>query len=335
MSFAHGIMLPRDLPANLIVPFAVEAERVGFDEIWVVEDCFFRGGIAQAAVVLTATTTIAVGIGILPAAPRNPVFTTLEAATLAELFPGRLTLGIGHGMPSWMRQIGEWPASPLTLLSEHLTTIKALLAGETVTRTGRYVSLDNIVLESAPPVIPPVLAGVRGPKSLALAGRAADGVILAEPVTPEYLRVALAHVADGREKNDASGESELTSSEIRVVTYNVGAVDDDADVARALARPALEWIGDSDWAPHITPLPFAEEFAAHRAAAASREEFAASLPPEWVDQLALVGTPARVRSRIAELREAGATSVVFIAVGSDPLAAVRSLGRVIEPPTDG
>jgi high-affinity nickel permease len=33
-----------------------------------------------------------------------------------------------------------------------------------------------------------VLAGVRGPKSLALAGQHADGLILAEPVTPAYLQ---------------------------------------------------------------------------------------------------------------------------------------------------
>ena len=42
-------MLPRDLPAADVLPFARAADAHGFAELWVVEDCFFRGGIAQAA----------------------------------------------------------------------------------------------------------------------------------------------------------------------------------------------------------------------------------------------------------------------------------------------
>ena len=63
-------MLPRDLPATDVLPFAHAADALGFAELWVVEDCFFRGGIAQAAAVLASTPRIHVGIGILPAAVR-------------------------------------------------------------------------------------------------------------------------------------------------------------------------------------------------------------------------------------------------------------------------
>ena len=111
---AVGVMLPRDLPAHQFRTYAQRAETLGFDELWVVEDCFFRGGIAQAAAALAMTERIRLGIGILPAAVRNAAFTAMEAATLAELFPGRVDIGIGHGMPGWMRQVGAWPASPLT-----------------------------------------------------------------------------------------------------------------------------------------------------------------------------------------------------------------------------
>ena len=71
-----GVMLPRDLPAADVLPFARAADAHGFAELWVVEDCFFRGGIAQAAAVLATTPRIHVGIGILPAAVRNAAFTT-------------------------------------------------------------------------------------------------------------------------------------------------------------------------------------------------------------------------------------------------------------------
>ncbi|MGY4857145.1 LLM class flavin-dependent oxidoreductase [Cryobacterium sp. AP23] len=329
---AIAVMLPRDLPAAQFVAYARRAEELGFDEIWVVEDCFFRGGIAQAAVVLAATTTIRVGIGILPAAARNPAFATLEVATLAELFPGRLHVGVGHGMPGWMRQAGIWPSSPLAMLAETLDLMRGLLHGETATVTGRYTSADAVRLAGPPPTVPPVLAGVRGPKSLALAGAAADGVVLAEPVTPEYLAGALAALDAGA----AAAGGKLGFPELRpplgdrhVVAYNVAAVHDDPAVARATARPALEWIGDPDWAPHIRVLPFAAEFDALRAQSASRSDFARALPDAWVDQLAVVGTPASARSRIDELHAAGATSVVLIPAGEDPVNALESLAAVL------
>ncbi|KJC63879.1 LLM class flavin-dependent oxidoreductase [Agreia bicolorata] len=310
-----GIMLPRDLPAHQIIPFVQKAEHLGFDEVWVVEDCFFRGGFAQAAVALASTQRIRVGIGILPAPVRNAAFTALEANTLAEIYPGRLILGIGHGMPEWMRQVGDKPASILTMLEEQLTALRTLLAGEKLEVDGRYVRINGAQLETPATIAPPVLAGVRGPKSLAVSGRSADGTILAEPVTPEYLVAALANI-------DAAGPH-------TVVTYNVAAVDDDASVARDRARPALDALGEPDWAPHIDPLPFAEEFAALRARSATRAEFVAALPDEWVDALALVGTPDRVRERIAELHASGATSVVFIPAGADPLAQLDSLARAL------
>ncbi len=312
---AVGVLLPRDLPAALFRAYAVRAEQLGFDELWVVEDCFFRGGIAQAATALAATERLRVGIGILPAAVRNPAFTALEVGTLAELFPGRVDIGIGHGMPEWMRQVGAWPTRPLRVLETTLQTVRALLRGERVDLDTEEYTLTGVQLESPPAVVPLVLAGVRGPRSLAAAGRSADGTVLAEPVTPEYLAAALAQI-------DAPGPH-------RVVAYNVCAVDDDADAARRAVRPALEWIGDPGWAPHIAPLPFAAELAGLRASVTSRAEFGQRLPDAWVDQLSVVGTPDQARARIAELHAAGATSVVLAACGPDPLAALESVARAL------
>ncbi|WP_241984768.1 LLM class flavin-dependent oxidoreductase [Cryobacterium adonitolivorans] len=329
---AIAVMLPRDLPAGQFVTYARRAEELGFEEIWVVEDCFFRGGIAQAAVVLAATTNIVVGIGILPAAARNPGFATLEIATLAELFPGRLQVGIGHGMPSWMRQTGSWPASPLAMLAENVDLIRALMRGASVTAAGRYAQADSVALAAVPSTVPPILAGVRGPKSLELAGACADGVVLAEPVTPEYLAAAIDALDGGRDAPPGDfGFPGLRPPLGRrhVVAYNVAAVDEDPAVARDLVRPALEWIGDPDWAPHIRVLPFAEEFAALRSDSASRADFAAALPEHWIDQLAVVGTAAAARRRIDELHAAGATSVVLIPAGPDPVNALESLAAVL------
>jgi 5,10-methylenetetrahydromethanopterin reductase len=317
MNLEHtvGISLPRNLPAGRIVEFARRAEQLGFAELWIVEDLFFRGGIAQAAVALASTSTIHVGVGILPAAARNAAFATLEAATLAELYPGRLTLGIGHGMPDWMRQVGAWPASPLTLLRETLDAVRGLLRGETLTTHGRYVQLDRARLEFVPPVTPPVLAGVRGPKSLAISGGHADGTVLAEPVTPEYLAAVRSQIA-------APGEH-------RIVAYVNAVVSSDAATAREIARPYLAHMDARDVAVHIDPLPFADELRALAASSESPLDFARSMPDDWVDQLAIVGTADDVRARLGVLHAAGAHGVVFIITGDDAFEALESLATAL------
>jgi alkanesulfonate monooxygenase SsuD/methylene tetrahydromethanopterin reductase-like flavin-dependent oxidoreductase (luciferase family) len=312
----HGIMLPRDIANGDLLAFAREVERLGFDEVWVVEDLGFRGGIAQAAAVLAVTERIRVGIGILPAAVRSVMFEAMEAATLAQLFPGRLDLGIGHGMPGWMKSLGVWPARPLGFLENHVTALRSLLRGDSV--AVRAEDPDDIVVldpSSVPAVAPDILLGVRGPKSLRVSGRVADGTVLAEPAAPEYVRAALGQIA-------AEGPH-------RIVAYNFGAVSDDEHEALSAVRPGLQWIGEPDWAPHLAPLDIAEEFAALRAECANGAEFAARMPDEWVSRLALAGTPDHVRAKVDALADAGVTSSVFIPVGPDPITSARALARAL------
>jgi alkanesulfonate monooxygenase SsuD/methylene tetrahydromethanopterin reductase-like flavin-dependent oxidoreductase (luciferase family) len=315
-------MLPRDLPADHVLSFARRAESHGFDELWVVEDLGFRGGIAQAAVVLASTERIIVGIGILPAGARNVAFAAMELATLGQLFPGRLIAGIGHGMPGWMRTIGAWPESPLTLLREYTIALRTLLRGEPGPAAGRYVQVEGITLDEVPALVPPVVLGVRGPRSVAAAGEVADGINLAEPAAPAYIAAALAQA--GRIPGEAGFET---------IAYDLAVVDDDPAAARADVRPALAPIGEPDWAPHLVPLPFADELARLRADATDPQAFAAAMPDDWVDALTLAGTPAQVRERVAARHAAGATSAVLIPVGSDPMAALDALGRIAKPPS--
>lgn len=312
---AHGVMLPRDLPASSVLDFARRAEELGFDELWVVEDLQFRGGIAQAGAVLAATDRIRVGIGILPAAVRNVAFTAMEIATLAQLFPGRVDAGIGHGMPGFLKQVGAWPEKPLAFLQAYVRALRGLLAGETVDSDAPVV-LKGLELDPSarPDIVPDLLLGVRGPRSLAASGRVADGTILAEPTTPEYAAAALQKIA-------TPGH--------RLVAYNVAFVADDDATALAGVRPGLEWIGEPDWAPHIEPLDFAEEFFALRAECSGRLEFIERMPDAWVARLALAGTPEAVRARTAELFAVGVTSSVMIPTGPDAFAALESLARVL------
>ena len=78
----------------------------------------------------------------------------------------------------------------MTLLREHTTAVRALLAGETVDVQGRYVALDRVTLDWPPAQPPRLLIGARGPKTVALAGEISDGVLLDTVTDPDVVRRA-------------------------------------------------------------------------------------------------------------------------------------------------
>lgn len=206
-----GAVLRRDLPPESLLDTASDLARM-LDELWIVEDLDWPGGVAQLTAVLEATkpTGIVVGHGVAPAPFRNPAALAMEWATLARMYPGRLHAGIGHGVPSWMNRIGGSVASPLTLLRETIEAVRLILRGGPVTYEGRYVQLRDIDLVFAPEVIPPVLAGVTGPKSLELSGAIADGTVLSEGHDVDQVRHAQERIAAGRASEGAPTEHRFT-----------------------------------------------------------------------------------------------------------------------------
>ena len=132
-----GMCFPQEFPPSLVREFAQRLDVGGAEQLWIIEDCFFTAGVSLAATALAVTERLTVGLGILPAVARNAAITAMELATLYGLAPGRVLPGIGHGVQSWMEQIGVRPQSPLTALEEVITTVRRLLDGETVTFHGR------------------------------------------------------------------------------------------------------------------------------------------------------------------------------------------------------
>ncbi|MEU5579137.1 LLM class flavin-dependent oxidoreductase [Streptomyces huasconensis] len=195
---ALGVVFRPQLPPERLRGMVRAADDAGLQELWLWEDCFLESGIATAAAALAWSERLRVGVGLLPVPLRNAALTTMEAATLHRLFPGRVMLGVGHGVQDWMGQVGARVASPLTLLREHLDAMRALLAGERVTTEGRYVRLDGVALDWPPASAPAVYAGARGPRSVRLTGEAADGTVLDASTTPDGVRRARQLVDEGR-----------------------------------------------------------------------------------------------------------------------------------------
>jgi len=180
------------MPPERLRPVARAVEAAGLDELWVWEDCFTESGIASAALALGATERITVGIGLLPAPLRNVALTAMELATLERAIPGRLVGGVGHGVQSWMGQVGARAESPVTLLREYSVALRRLLDGESVTVDGRYVHLDGVQLGWPPEARLPLMIGGGGPVTLRLAAELGDGVLLANTLTLDELDAAAA-----------------------------------------------------------------------------------------------------------------------------------------------
>jgi alkanesulfonate monooxygenase SsuD/methylene tetrahydromethanopterin reductase-like flavin-dependent oxidoreductase (luciferase family) len=233
-----AIFLP-DLPPEKLREFVRSAEAAGVEELWLWEDCFREGAFASAAAALAWTERLRIGIGISPMPLRNVAMTAMEIATVERMFPGRLIPGVGHGVLSWMGQVGARVASPLTLMREYVPALRALLAGETVTTSGRYVNLDGVALDWPPVAAPPVLAAAEGPKTLALTGEVADGTVLTGGTGVAQVRAARELIAQGRAGAGRDGSHD-------VVVYVAVAFGADAD-ARAAAQLKLWGMpGESD-----------------------------------------------------------------------------------------
>jgi alkanesulfonate monooxygenase SsuD/methylene tetrahydromethanopterin reductase-like flavin-dependent oxidoreductase (luciferase family) len=239
-----GLVVRPELPPEDLVRHVRAAEAAGFAEVWLWEDCFKGGGVAQVATALAATERVAIGLGIMPAPVRNAAFIAMEAGLLGRLHPGRFHAGLGHGVADWMRQIGARPKSSMTLLEETTVAVRALLRGRAVSAEGRYVRLRDVALDHPPEVVPPVSLGVMGPKGLELSGRAADGTVLDWLSSPAFVRAA-------RERIDA-GRAAAGRTEPHRLTVFVLATDDERTVRREAAERLA---GGGPQAAHLDAPP--------------------------------------------------------------------------------
>lgn len=246
MTRIGAIFVPHWYPPEDLPVAARAAEAAGLGELWLWEDCFVHSAYAAASVALASTENLRVGVGISPMPMRNVATSAMEIATVARLFPGRILPGMGHGVQSWMGQIGARVASPLTLMREYLPALRSLLAGETVSVSGRYVSLDDVTL-GWPPADPPVVyAAAEGPKTLALAGELAQGVVLDSRHTPAEIATAVAAVRAGRERaHDGAIDIVARDGAIDIVAYVQTAFGADA-ASRARAVFGEEPAADVD-----------------------------------------------------------------------------------------
>ncbi|WP_212754578.1 LLM class flavin-dependent oxidoreductase [Nakamurella aerolata] len=290
--FTVGMCFDRSFPAAAVTEFAHRLEAGGVDELWLIEDCFYTTAPPLAAAALAVTDRLSVGLGILPAVARTPAITAMEIATLAGLGPGRVIGGIGHGVQSWMRQMGAETASPVTTLDEVIGAVRRLLAGETVTVDGREVHLTDVRLEHAPQPIPPVVAGVRGPRSLRHAGRFADGVLLDAPCPPSYV-------------DWAKDQCRRSPDDFQYRCFATMCIVPDRTEAYRISAGFLTEMLDQHH-PGLAALPFHDELVE---LGKRGEDALAGMPADWWGQIGAIGTLDDAVAYVEQLRDRGIRGV--------------------------
>lgn len=305
---AIGVIFHPKFPPETLVDYARRAESAGFDELWLWDDCFMPGAFTSAAIALSATQRLKVGIGLMPATAYNPLFAAMEITTLARAFPDRFLPGFGHGLASWMAQIGAAPKSSMKSLHETVTAVRQLLSGELVSTQGEQVKLDKVQMRLTAAAAPPLYVGAMREKTLRLAGRVGDGTILTAMSSPAYVSWAKEHIR--------AGMAEAGRARNKLVVYLDVKVSADGNAARAAVRRTLaERLPWSD--VQVNHLGVEADIAAF-VQAHGAEGIAHRMPDEWLDALTAAGTPDQVADAVQRLITAGADSVVFQPLDGDP-----------------
>jgi 5,10-methylenetetrahydromethanopterin reductase len=314
-----AISFRREFPQETVMVYAKEAEALGFEELWVVEDCFYASGIAPAAAILASTERMRVGLAIMPVVARNPVFSAMEIATIERMYPGRFIAGVGHGVEGWMRQIGAYPRSPLGAMREGVEIMRGLLAGETLNYDGKQFQLQNGKLVYPPMEEPPIYLGVRGPKSLALSGEIANGTILAEFSSPAYVRWAREQIAKG----NTDGKKH------NVTVFAYACACETREEGRERLRPLVAKAilsGSKDM--YFTSMGVGEELKELQALG-EIGAVAQRIPDDWIDQLGIYGQPYDWQVALDAFAKSGADTVVLVPLPELGMGQVKAFAQYL------
>ena len=292
-----GLLVLPERPVPELVERARRAEALGYDAVWVADEKFYRDPWVVLSAIALATERVRIGTGVTEPYARHPGLLAMAAASLAELAPGRVVLGIGAGGPGFP-PMGVERRHPTRAVPEAVAIARALLRGERVDVTGEVMSFRGGSLNFEPSAVP-IYVAARGRRMLAAAGRVADGVIMA----PFASARAVAHAA--RIVREAAGSAGRPAPRIVArIDFCVGATAREAREAVRYFVALPVWVSYPDLTyAEATGVALSAELRDLVARRDYRDIAAAGalLPEEMIDHFAIAGTEADVAARVAEL----------------------------------
>jgi len=319
--------------AARVVDVARHAEGLGFHSVWTAE-AYGSDAVVPLAWVGAQTSTIGLGTAIMQMPARSPAMTAMTAVTLDLLSGGRALLGLGLSGPQvaegWH---GQPYGKPLTKTREYVDIVRTIMRREAplehhgehydIPYTGPGASglgkpLKLIVHPQRQ--IPIYLAAI-GPKNVALAAEIADGWL---PVwfSPTRLDV-YAEALDGRD---------LSAFDVAPTVSVV--LGDDAAVCRQMVKPMLAlYIGGMGARGRNFYNDLARRYGYEAAAKqiqdlyldGKKQEAAAAVPDELVDEVALCGPKERIAELVEPWKTSPVTTMVLATVQTEALELLAEL----------
>lgn len=295
------------------------AEEAGFDGLGA-SDHFApwwpEGQASQAWVYLGAlgqATSLPMATGVTPVLHHyHPGVIAQAFMSLAEMYPGRITLGVGSGEALNEVPFGlDWPSprEKLERFEKGLEAIRRLWDGETVTMDGGWFELRDAKLYTRAQERPRMIVSAFGPKAAAIAGRHGDGVwTMADPDTATEV------IAAYRESCAASGREPG-----EIVLQTGFHFTDDAERNLECTR---KWKATALDESYLADFHDPAEMLAKAEREVSDEEFKDS----WL----LSADPDDHVERLAEIQKLGATVINLQLIGdADPIGSIRRYGEMV------
>jgi F420-dependent oxidoreductase-like protein len=303
-------------PAPGTLEMILEAERLGFDSAWTAE-AYGSDALTPLAWWGAHTERIKLGTAIMQLSARAPTATAMAAMSLDHLSGGRFIAGLGVSGPQVVEGWYGAPfAKPLARTREYVGIMRQVFAREApVTNDGPHYPLpltaDGLGKPLKPSIHPfrdgpPIYLAAEGPKNIALAGELCDGwlALFFSPEQDDWYRRVL---------GDIGPDFEVAAT----VPLVLG---DDLEAAADTLRPmyALYFGGMGAKAANFhadvaARMGYAGEVETIQALylEGRKDEAAAALPFDLIDQLALLGPPDRVRGRLDAWHESVVTTLLI------------------------
>lgn len=312
------------------------AEHLGLGSVWIGERYGTKDIGPLAGAIGQATERVRIGTAITHFSVRHPIALASMAMTLQSLTKDRFLLGVGRSVPPLWKAFGL-PQMTNAVIEDSAQMMRTLFKGEKVSYDGPAGRFPALRLGDVPDAAaPPLLFAAIGPRSLELAGRHFDGVILHPFLTPEAVTRSAKIV------RDAAEEAGRSPGDVRIYAIVVTAPDlTPAEEAAVVGSRAVTYFqirgfgerlaGVNGW--ETSPLetlrahPMLAKLRGSADSAFTRDqllEVAKLLPEQWLDGASATGSAGYCASRIQSYLDAGADEIILH--GSTP----ELLGPVVQ-----
>ena len=307
------------------------AERLGYRRAWVYDTPALQLDVWMTLTrAAERTRIIELGPGVLIPSLRHVLVTASAVATLLDIAPGRVNLGIGSGFTGRLamgQRSNSW-----SFVAQYARQLRALLAGETIEVDGALTRMIHGPGQApARPIRVPMVFGTRGPKGEAVARELGDGVFTVVPTAGFRWSALLTFgtVLEPGEPFDSARVIAAAGAGAAVLFHRAH------DLPSSPGPGLADLPGGAAWRAAIEAVPIRERHLhthlGHLTYVNPTDR--AVITGDVIRAYTFTGEAAALRTRIGELERRGVTEVAFQPAGPDIPRELTAFARMAGVPT--